>query len=375
MKNIVLAIGLFVFYSCTSDPKVTPPEPPSLPVMSLLSSTVTTYKDYPAAIEGTENVEIRPQVSGALDQVLVDEGAYVHAGDPLFKINEQPFRAALNNAIASLHAAEGAMVNANLEVERLTPLVQNNVISDYKLKAATAAADIAKANIEQAKAIIVNAQINLGYTLIKAPVSGYIGRLEKKKGSQVGPSDAAALTQLSDVHDVHIYFSLGENEFLSFKEQYPGETISEKIKQLPPVSLLLSDNTIYPQTGKVDIIDGQFDKNTGAITVRATFPNAKGLLRSGNTGKIRMSFLHRNALVVPQSATVEVQDRVFVFALADSNKVKKQPIKIIGVTGTDYVVTEGLRSGDRIVTDGIGTLQEGAVIRPDASKKVAGLKN
>ncbi|MDB5142025.1 MAG: bepF [Mucilaginibacter sp.] len=373
MKSIYLALIALSLYSCSPKPQtaVAPP-PPSLPVAIIVTGTDTTYQEYPASVEGTVNVEVRPQVSGTLDRVFVDEGSFVSAGQPIFKINEQPYRAALNNAIASQHAAEGAAANAQLEIDKLTPLVQNKVVSDYQLKTAKAAYDIAKANIEQAKANVSTTQINLGYTLIKAPVSGYIGRLLKKQGSLVAPADADALTQLSDVHDVHVYFSLSEKDFVSFKEQYPGETLKDKLKQLPSVSLLLADNSSYTKQGKIDMIDGQFDKNTGAITLRASFANPQGLLRSGNTGKIRLSLQHKDALIVPVSATVEMQDKVFVFAVADSNKVKKQAITIIGKSGNNYLVKDGVKAGDRIVLSGIDHLQEGMVIHPEkATDKLA----
>ncbi len=365
MKIILLAIIAIALFSCSPKPQTaqTPP-PPSLPVATIKSGTDTTYQEYPASIEGTVNVEVRPQVSGSLDKVFVDEGAYVNAGQPLFKINEQPFRAALNNALASQHAAEGALTNAQLEIDKLTPLVQNKVISDYQLKTAKAAHDIAKANIEQAKANVATAQINLGYTLIKAPVSGYIGRLLKKQGSLVSPADVQELTQLSDVHDVHVYFSLSEKDFVSFKEQYPGATLKDKLQHLPLVSLLLSDNSTYAKQGKIDMIDGQFDKTTAAITIRASFSNPDGLLRAGNTGKVRLGLQHKDALVVPESATIEMQDKVFVFAMADSNKVKKVPINIVGKSGTNYLVKDGLKIGDQIVLSGIDHLQEGTVIQP-----------
>ncbi|BAU52700.1 efflux RND transporter periplasmic adaptor subunit [Mucilaginibacter gotjawali] len=365
MKTIYLALVALTLYSCSPKPQtaVAPP-PPSLPVATIIAGTDTTYQEYPASVEGAVNVEIRPQVSGSLDKVFVDEGAFVNAGQPIFKINDQPYRAALNNAIASQHAAEGALANAQLEIDKLTLLVQNKVVSDYQLKTAKAAYDVAKANIEQAKANVSTAQINLGYTLIKAPVSGYIGRLLKKQGSLVAPADAEALTLLSDVHNVHVYFALGEQDFVSFKEQYPGGTLKDKLKQLPAVSLVLADNSQFTQQGKIDMIDGQFDKNTGAITLRASFPNAQGLLRSGNTGKIRLSLQHKDALIIPQSATVEMQDKVFVFAVADSNKVKKQAITIIGKSGNNYLVKDGVKVGDQIVLSGFDRLQEGTVIQP-----------
>lgn len=348
------------------------PPPPSLPVGNVVSRSETTYQEYPASVEGTVNIEVRPQVSGALDKVFVDEGAFVHAGEAIFKINDQPYRAALNNALASLHASQAAQGNAQLEVDKLSPLVANKVVSEYQLKTAKAAFQIAKANIESAKANVATAQINLGYTLIKAPVSGYIGRLLKKRGSLVSPQDVDALTQLSDVHDVHVYFSLAEKDFVSFKEQYSGGTLNDKLAHLPPVSLLLADGSLYAKTGKIDVIDGQFDKTTGAITIRATFNNPQGLLRSGNTGKVRLSLNHTNATIIPESATIEMQDKVFVYTLADSNKVKMVPITIVGKSGTNYLVKDGVKAGDQIVLSGIDHLQEGTVIHPEkATNKVA----
>lgn len=375
MKNLILAIIAISLYSCSTKPQApAAPPAPSLPVATIVTGNDTTFQEYPASVEGTVNVEVRPQVSGALDKVFVDEGSFVSAGQPLFKINEQPYRAALNNAIASQHAAEGAAANAQLEVEKLTPLVQNKVVSDYQLKTAKAAYDVAKANIEQAKANVATAQINLGYTLIKAPVGGYIGRLLKKQGSLVAPTDVDALTQLSDVHDVHVYFSLSEKDFVNFKEQYPGETLKDKLTKLPTVSLLLADNTVYTKQGRVDMIDGQFDKTTGAITLRASFANPQGLLRNGNTGKIRLSLTHKDALIVPEEATIDMQDKVFVFTVGDSSKVKKQAIDIIGKSGANYLVKSGVKAGDQIVLSGIDHLQEGMVIHPEkATEKPAAL--
>lgn len=364
-------------YSCSATPAaVTAAPPPSLPVASVQSGNETTFQEYPASVEGTVNVEVRPQISGALEKVFVDEGAFVNAGQPIFKINDQPYRAALNNALASLHGAEAALGTTQLEIDKLTPLVANKVVSEYQLKTAKSAYQIAKANIESAKANVSTAKINLGYTLIKAPVSGYIGRLLKKQGSLVSPQDVEALTQLSDVHDVHVYFSLGEKDFVSFKEQYTGETLKDKLKHLPPVSLVLADGSTYVKAGKIDVIDGQFDKTTGAITVRATFPNPDGLLRSGNTGKVRLSLKHLDAIIVPEAATIEMQDKVFVFALADSNKVKKVPITIIGKSGSNYLVKDGVKAGDQIVLSGIDHLQEGTVIHPEkAAEQVAAVSN
>ncbi len=378
MKNVIITslILALVLSSCADKNQApTAPPPPVLPVLAITSANTTTDAEYPAAIQGTVDVEIRPQVSGNLDRIFVDEGAYVSKGQTLFKINERPFREQLNNALASLHAAEAALINANLEVDKLTPLVQNKVVSDYQLKTAKASQKIAAANIEQAKAMVGSAKINLGYTNVTAPVSGYIGRLPKKQGSLVSASDVEALTTLSDVHEVFAYFSLSETDFINFKTQYAGSSLGDKIKKLPPVTLILADNNAYPQTGKIDMVDGQFDKTTGAITIRATFPNANGTLRSGNTGRIRLGLNHDDAILVPQAATVEMQDKVFVFTVGKDNKVTKMPISIAGKSGTNYLIKEGVKTGDQIVLSGIDKLQDGQAIQPEKSTKVAEVTN
>lgn len=367
---ITLSLITLLLTGCGNNNAAAPAPPAAiLPVLSINASTATTESEFPAAIEGTVDVEIRPQVSGTLDKIFVDEGAYVTKGQPLFKINDRPYREQLNNALASLNAAEAAAVNAHLEVEKLAPLVQNKVVSDYQLKTAKASLNIAKANVAQSKALVGAARISLGYTVIQAPVSGYIGRLPKKQGSQISPADPEALTQLSDIKEVYAYFSLGENDFIHFKSQYEGNTIHDKLKKLPPVSLVLADNSIYAERGRVDMVDGQFDKTTGAITLRATFPNSKGLLRSGNTGKIKLSMQHKNSLLVPQEATMEIQDKIFVFLVDKKNTVSKQPVLVGGKSGTDYLITEGIKTGDRIVTKGFESLADGAVIIPEKEKK------
>jgi membrane fusion protein (multidrug efflux system) len=378
MTKITLLSLLAVFIISCADKSQAPAAAPAplLPVMAVTTENTTTDAEYPAAIQGTVDVEIRPQVSGNLDRVLVDEGAYVTKGQTLFKINERPYREQLNNALASLHAAEASYINAQLEVDKLTPLVQNKVVSDYQLKSAKASQKIAAANIEQAKAIAASAKINLGYTNITAPVNGYIGRLPKKQGSLVAATDIDALTTLSDVQEVYAYFSLSETDFIQFKSKYAGNSIGDKIKKLPPVTLILADNSAYPQTGKIDMVDGQFDKNTGAITVRAKFSNPNKTLRSGNTGKIRLGLEHNDAILVPQSATIEMQDKVFVFTVNKENKVTKMPITVIGKSGANYLIKDGVKSGDQIVLSAIDKLQEGQMIQPEKSAvKIAQIIN
>jgi membrane fusion protein (multidrug efflux system) len=369
MRSFIFLGLILVLFGC-SEPQATPttPPPPSAEVITISSTSATTARDYTASLQGRSEVEIRPQVDGFLESVLVDEGAYVSAGQVLFKINSQPFREQLNSASASLQAALAAITNAQLEIDKLTPLVQNKVVADYQLQSAKAAHKIAVANAAQARANVAAAKIKLSYTLVKAPVSGYIGRLPKKRGSLVSATDPEPLTQVSDVHQVYAYFSLSETDFIHFKSQYEGSTLNDKLKKLPPVSLVLADNTVYSYAGKIDMIDGQFDKTTGAITLRAIFPNTQGLLRSGNTGKVRLQQQHNDAIMVPQSATLDVQDKIFVYTVVDSNKVMRQPVTVKGKSGTHYIIKDGVKAGDKIVFSGLDHLVEGTVIKPEPVK-------
>jgi len=338
----------------------------TLPVIDVGAWPATIYVEYSASIEGKKDIEIRPQVEGYLDRIFVDEGAYVNAGQPLFKINDRIYVEQLNNAKAALAAARANLSSAQINVTRLTPLVQNNVISEVQLKTAQANYDAAAASVGQAEAMVAHAQTNLGYTLIKAPTSGYIGRIPLKTGSLVGATTLEPLTMLSEIRDIYAYFSLSESDFLQFKNQYPGKSIQEKLKQLPPVELVLADNSIYSNKGKVESISGQFNNSTGSISLRATFPNEGGLLRSGNTGRIRIPRSYSTALLVPQEATFELQDKIFVFMLSDSNKVASVPITVSGSSGNFYIVEKGLKAGDKIVYSGLDRLREGVMINPQA---------
>lgn len=367
------ALLITVLFGCrsTEENQGAQAPPPTIPVITLTKSAVTTTKDYTGTLEGKVNVEIRPQVDGYLDKVYIDEGAFVQAGQLLFKINDQPYQQQLNNAIAVMHAAEATLSNTQLEVDKVVPLVKSNVVSPIQLKTVQAAHQVAKANLEQAKAAVGSAKINIAFTNIKAPVSGFIGRIPRRLGSLVGKSDQQPLTTLSDVHEIYAYFSIGESDFINFKAQYSGKTLTEKIKQIPPVSLLLADYTTYPHKGHITMVDGQFDKNTGSIMLRATFPNADGLLRAGNTGKVRIDQVHESSLMVPQASTMELQNKVFVYKLADSNKISRVMIDIAGKSGADYLIKGGLKPGDRIVSTGLDHLQEGMVITPGNSPAAA----
>ena len=367
---LILLLGIAAITQCgcgsssaENNAMVAPPSP-QLPVITVTSAPATTYQQFPASLEGKVNVEIRPQVDGYLQKIYVDEGAYVTKGQPLFKIDDRPFREQSSNAQSSLSASQANLARAQIEVEKLTPLVENGVISDVQLKTAKASYDAAKSAVDQAKSVVNNAQINSGFTLIKAPVSGYIGRIPFKTGSLVTKVQAEPLTMLSDISEMYAYFSLSEPEFIRFQSKFKGNTMEEKLKSVPPVELVLADDSTYSSKGKIALVEGQFNANTGSISFRATFPNAGGVLRSGNTGKIRIPTMYQSALVVPQEATYEIQDKVYVFAVGDSNKVTGKPIVVSGKTDNYYFVEKGIAPGEKIVFAGTGNLRDGMVINP-----------
>jgi membrane fusion protein (multidrug efflux system) len=365
MKSTFFSASLAVILSaCSSGEKAgTPSEAPSVPVTTISTSATTTYNEYPATIEGEADVEIRPQVDGILEKIYVDEGTYVTAGQPLFKIQDQVYREQLNNANADLLATQAAVANAQLEIEKIAPLVQHKVVTELQLKTVQSNLNMAVAREKQAQAKVANAKINIGYTMIKAPANGYISRLNKKTGSVLAISDIQELTTLSNIHQVHVYFSLSEKEFSVLKQELPGNTIEEKLRKAPPVSLTLAGDQAYTQPGRLDMVNGAFNRTTGAITIRASFPNTQGLLRSGNTGKIRLQFARTGVITVPQAATMEIQDKIFVYTVGDSSKVHKKAITISGTSGNNYLISEGLRNGEKIVMEGMETLQEGMTVR------------
>ena len=338
--------------------------PPALPVITVVSMPATTYQEYSASLEGSKDIEVRPQIDGYIERIFVDEGAHVRKGQSLFQINSRTYISQLDNAKASLSAAKANLANAQINVSKLTPLVQNNVISDVQLKTAQAAYDAAAANVTQAEAVVRNAQINLSYTMVKAPVDGYIGRIPYKMGALVGTTTPEPLTVISEIKKVYAYFSLSENDFIQFKNEFSGSTVEQKIKQMPPVELILADGSVYPEKGKVEVVSGQFSSTMGSISFRASFQNKEGLLRSGNTGKIRIARNFENSIVIPQEATFELQEKVFVFTVGDSNKVASKPLTIAGTSGNYYLVQDGVKAGEKIVYTGLDRLRDGAVIQP-----------
>lgn len=337
---------------------------PTLPVMQVRAGAADISSDYPVRLEGRADAEIRPQVDGVLQEILVREGQFVRKGQALFRIDDAAYREQYNTSVAAQQAAEAQASVAKVNADRLLPLVENHVVAPVQLTTAKAQSQAARAMAAQAAAMARAARINLGYTVIKAPVDGYIGRIPYRQGTLLTRNQAQPLTTLSDTGKMYAVFSISEAEFARFKNLYPGRTIDEKIAAVPPVALILSDGTPYAEPGRLESLSGDFDQRTGSIGMRASFPNEGGLLRSGNSGTVSLKARFDGIILVPQSATVDLQDKLLVFLLRKGNKVKQQVITVSGRSGPDYIVSGGLEPGDTIVTAGIDKLKEGAAVKP-----------
>ena len=374
LKQIVyalMAVATTVFFTnCnTSKSEDTANKPLALPVHTVDTSNAVTVKDYLGTIEGKVNVEIRPQVEGILQEIYVDEGQYVEKGQNLFKIDASVYQEGLNNAVANQNVAKARLENAKLEVERLRPLVENDVISEVRLRKVMSDYDVAKASLDQAAAEVRNAEISKEFTILTAPVSGYIGRIPKRIGNLVSKGDREPMTVLSDVQEVYVYFSMNESDFLYFSKIKAREDSLLGIKNsknrlvFPEATLILADGEEYSKKGIVDAIDGQVDRTTGAISLRASFPNEDNILRNGSTGTLKISETKKGVIQIPQVATSSLQDRTFVYTLDDNNQVERRSIKIEGTSRDNYIVT-GLNIGDRVLLSGIDKITDGSVVTP-----------
>lgn len=352
-------IMLAVLASC-GGPQQQPPQgpPASVDFMVIQPATTQIEKKYPGSIEGSVNVNIKAQVSGYLDQIYVKEGDYVQKGQSLFRIKGDVYNQQVSNSEASLKAAMAAEENAKIELNKIKPLVEGKVVSEIQLQTAEANYASAKAQVAQARAALGSSQINADFSLIKAPVSGYIGRIPNRIGNLVTPSDAAPLTTLSEINTVFVYFSLSEADYLSFMKD------SKEDKGMNTVELIMADGTTFNQKGQLESASGNIDRSTGSIPLKAVFTNPDKLLRSGGSSKVILKKTLGEALSIPMGSVKDIQDRFFVFALADSNKVAMKPIEIAGKSGNNYIVKSGLKTGDKIALNRIDVLNEGMVVAP-----------
>lgn len=374
-RSWYLSLALLLF-SCKGGENVQQNTAPQLEVSIVKEGNGTVSKEYPASIEGVADVEIRPQVSGYLQQILVNEGAYVHAGQPLFKIEDRIYAEQYNTAKAGVLVARANLKTAKIDLDRRKELVKEKIVSDLQFQQADATHQAAIANLSQAEASAQAARINYDFCIIKAPVSGYLSRINYRLGSLIGPTGIQPITILSDIHKVNVYFSMSEPDFLNFQEINIGSTVAEKVKNAALVDLQIADGKIYENKGKIDAVEGQFNSNTGSITFRASFENPKTILRAGNTGKILIKQNFDNVVLVPIASTTTVQDKIYVFSLDKENKAVQKSIEIAGKSGTDYMVTDGIKSGDRYIISGFERLQPGMPVIPkSADDKKAAQKN
>ncbi|WP_316778627.1 efflux RND transporter periplasmic adaptor subunit [Pedobacter antarcticus] len=357
---LIFVAGILpIFSSCSSSDAKMESEILTVSAITVEPTSMVTFKNYPASLEGISNIEIRPQADGYLKKIFVEEGAYVKQGQPLFQIEDNSYKEKYNDAAAAVQTAKANALKARIEVDRLQNLVEAKVISKVQLDNAKAVLDAENANIAQASAVQKGAEISKAFTLITAPVGGYLGRIPYKVGSLIGRNDQNPLTVLSDIHVIYAYFSMSETDFLEFKKIYKGNTVEDKIKNIPKVTLILPDESEYPQKGKIEMVQGQFDKTTAAITFKASFPNANGLLRSGNTGSIVLPQQHENVIKIPQQATFELQNKVMAYIVGTDNKLRNVSLKIAGKDEESYIVSSGLKAGDRVISKGLQRLKEG----------------
>ena len=336
---------------------------PEYAVQELQKTTANLTTAYPATIKGKQDVEIRPQVSGFITKLCVDEGATVRKGQVLFIVDPTQYEAAVRTAEAAVATAEAAVRTQQITVDNKRELNKKQIISDYDLSMAENTLAQSQAQLAQAKAQLISARQNLSFTQVKSPSDGVINDIPYRLGALVSPSIATPMTTVSEIEEVYVYFSMTEKELLAMTKT--GGTIKEEIEEIPSIRLQLIDGTEYSIEGKVDAITGVIDQSTGSVSMRALFPNKEHILRSGGTANVLIPYTMENVITIPHSATVEIQDKKFVYVLQPDNTVKYTEITIFNLdNGKEYLVTSGLNSGDKIVIEGVQNLKDGETIQP-----------
>lgn len=337
---------------------------PQIATMTVAYGTSNLDSSYPATIKGRTDIAIRPQVTGFITKVHVDEGQRVHKGQVLFTLDQVQYEAAVESAKAAVNVAKAAVSTAQLTADNKKMLFEKNIISEYEWQMAENTLAQAKAQLAQAESGLINAQKNLAYTVVTAPCDGVIGSIPNREGSLASPS-GAALTTVSDNSEVYAYFSLNEKDILSLTDN-GAKTLDKAISEMPDVKLILADGSVYGENGKVATISGVIDNTTGAANVRALFRNTNGMLRSGSTGTVLIPHQADSVILIPQKATFEIQDRRYVYVVNDSNKTVSTHVEVLDLSdGQNFVVKSGLNAGERIAVEGVGvSLRDGMFITP-----------
>lgn len=318
---------------------------------------------YPATIKGMQDVEIRPKVSGFITKLCVKEGQTVKAGQLLFVIDNVTYAAAVRQAKASVNAAKAALATAKLTYENNEKLFKNNVIGAFDLQSSRNNYESAKAQLAQARAAYVSAKQNLDFCFVTSPTNGVVGDLPYRVGALVSASSQQPLTTVSNISTMQVYFSVTEKDLLEMTKGAGG--LNAAISSYPTVKLQLADGTIYNQPGRVATVSGVINATTGSVSMRADFPNPDHLLKSGASGSIVVPHVSSSAVIIPQDAVAQVQDKYFVYVVGKDNKVKYTAVTINpNNDGKNYIITSGLNIGDRFVVNGISSLQDGMEIKP-----------
>ncbi len=324
------------------------------------------FHHYPATIRGRQDIDIYPQVSGFISEVCVKEGEKVRKGQTLFIIDQVPYKAALQTATANVEAAKAGVSTAQLTYDSKKELFARNVVSQFDLSTAENSLLTAKAQLAQAEAQEVNARNNLSYTVVKSPSDGMVGTLPYRVGTLVSASMPKPLTTVSDNSEMYVYFSMTENQLLGLTRSYGS--VEEALRSMPNVRLLLSDGSAYGQEGRIETISGVIDLTTGSVSLRAVFPNQGRLLHSGGSGNVVIPDVREKCLVIPQIATIEVQDKKYVYKV-DGEVPKRTLVEVTPLGGgQEYIVESGLTVGDIIVSQGVGLIRDGVSIQVKATE-------
>lgn len=333
--------------------------PKEYPTKVLSEENVQLETVLPVTIKGQEDIEIRPRIDGFIDSIFVDEGSVVKKGQVLFKINSPQTEQTYTTALASVNSAQAQLNTAELNVNRIRPLAEKGIVSAVNLATYENAYQTAKATLDQANAALKNARQTKNWTRVSSPVDGMVGSIPYRLGSLVNSQNT--LTTVSSINTVFAYFSINEKDFVSLLEGLEGKTQADKINNLPEVTLILADKTVYGEKGKIKTVTGQASVSTGSVTVRADFPNKEGLLRSGFSGNISIPKYMDNAIVIPQVATFTKQNKYLTYKILNDSIAVQTLISVVPTPdGKNYVVTNGLSAGERIITSGIATLTDSA---------------
>ncbi len=363
MKSKIVFVMLGVVLASCGNKQQMPEASIDYAVSKVESADVDLNTSYPATIKGIQDIEIRPKVAGHITKVLVDEGDFVSAGQALFIIDQVQYDAAVKSARASVEVMKTNIATQELTLANKKMLLEKKIVSQYDYDIAANQLESLKAQLSQAQAALQNAEDNLKFCTVTSPASGVVGMIPYRVGSLVSSASAQPLTTVSNVSDVYAYFSMTEKQLLSLTKEKGG--VVKAMDAMPAVKLVLADGSTYASEGKITAISGIIDQSTGAVQMRATFPNKGNVLRSGGTGSVLMPVVVESAIKVPQRATFDIQNLKFVFVLAADSTIAQREIKVLPQNdGQTFVLTSGLEAGETIVVEGVNQLRNGMKINP-----------